>query len=310
MTCQIEAIRQTGAVIIVNWNRSNDTAQCVFRVLQGSCTPATIIVVDNGSERNDYQQLVRLVSLVRDQVVLVRSDVNGGFAAGANLGYWVAKEKGCTTAWFLNNDTLPEMMAYEALLKAACTVPQTWGALSSLITKADGRPWYIKGHLGRWSGVVWHGTRKGTIPEEPSAVEFVSGCSVLIPLGVIEPPFSERYFMYGEDVELSIRLNEQGRLLFVVPTSVVRHQPSSSLGGSPDFFYYMARNRLLLTNVTRRLRWWAALPYVVQRDLIPALFRSRVHGVAVLHGVRDYFWGRSGKRPQEHLRRGMESCDE
>ena len=298
----------TGALVIVNWNRAEDTARCLDAVLRGTCVPATMIIVDNGSEEAEYHRLVNLLNRVTDQVVIVRSEFNGGFALGANLGYRAAMNKECKTVWFLNNDAFPESSAYETLLRAAVALPPDWGALTSTIVTPAGNPWYIKGRIGRFSGVVWHGTRlkRKRFPTRPERVDFVSGCSLMVRAGVVEPPFSEQFFMYGEDVELSIRLAERQKLLFVVPTSFVVHQPSSSLGGSPDFFYYMARNRLLLTNSARRLHWWAALPYVFQRDVIPAFLHSRRHGLAALSGIRDYFEGTSGKRPSNDDQRGVE----
>ena len=296
MNHEVDAVAKQGAVVIVNWNKADITVQCVTSVINGHVSPGLIVVVDNGSMESDYRQLeADLKNFVVKGVRLIRSNENRGFGAGANLGYWYAKARGVSTVWFLNNDATVDRFAYKFLLDAASR-NHKWGALCSAVHGLDGEPWYVRGRLGKFSGVVWHG-KNLRLPYEtgPIEVDFAPGCSLLIPVDVVEPPFSERYFMYGEDVELSVAIRKAGRSLFAVPQSVVVHAPSSSIGGSPDFFYYMARNRLLVTNFTGH-RWWAALPWVLQRDVFVSLLKSPKHVSAAIQGVFDYFRGVSGRR--------------
>jgi GT2 family glycosyltransferase len=47
--------------------------------------------------------------------------------------------------------------------------------------------------------------------------------------------FDESFHMYGEDVDLSLRLSKQGGEILFVPESKIWHKVSASLGGQSAF---------------------------------------------------------------------------
>jgi N-acetylglucosaminyl-diphospho-decaprenol L-rhamnosyltransferase len=84
----------------------------------------------------------------------------------------------------------------------------------------------------------------------PGCDEFLSGCCLLLDLHKTGfEPFDERFFMYGEDVALSIRMKRAGHKLVATPAACVEHIGSaSSVSGSPFYEYHVARGHLLLTS--------------------------------------------------------------
>ena len=119
--------------------------------------------------------------------------------------------------------------------------------------------------------------------------------------------FDERFFMYWEDVELSIRARRKGISLWVVPTARVTHDVGGSgrgidgVGKSVHYYYYMSRNRFLTfsASVVGRL-WIAVISALSSGRMLARALRERDEAsgkaLAVLEGVMDGVRGRSGAR--------------
>jgi GT2 family glycosyltransferase len=79
----------------------------------------------------------------------------------------------------------------------------------------------------------------------------VNGCSMLIPLPVIEAHgfIDDSFFLYGEEIDYCLRLNQKGVPVVVVPGSVVVHGVGRSFTNSRLGLvrvYYTTRNQFLL----------------------------------------------------------------
>ncbi|TPN84782.1 glycosyltransferase family 2 protein [Aquimarina algicola] len=92
--------------IIINFNTSKYTIDCIDSILKNSTKQLSIeiVVVDNASEINDFKNLKRHINDLNGQVRLVRSKQNIGFGAGNMLG--VQYCEACKYYAFINNDTL------------------------------------------------------------------------------------------------------------------------------------------------------------------------------------------------------------
>jgi hypothetical protein len=79
------------AAIIVNYNGSNDTIECVESLLDQFVPTHKIIIVDNYSPNNDYEILKEKFAS-SPSIVVLKSLKNGGFAYGNNFGIKYAME--------------------------------------------------------------------------------------------------------------------------------------------------------------------------------------------------------------------------
>ncbi len=94
------------AVIIINYNSSNLTKECVDSILEKTSKMLSIqiIVVDNCSEKDDYLALQHYCdNHLFQNLQLIRSKINTGFGGGNMTGYHFAAAEYIA---FVNNDTL------------------------------------------------------------------------------------------------------------------------------------------------------------------------------------------------------------
>lgn len=232
-------------VITLNWNRATDTIQCIDSLMNLRYQNKRILVVDNGSE-DGSPNIIREHFPNVEQIIIPS---NLGFAAGFNVGIRHALNAGSKAIMIVNNDSYIAPDALDFLLDAlepndvGITAPiiyyadapdKIWsaGALRSPITLE------LKGGHGRKL------TYKNIVERD-----FISGCGMLIKRAVFENVglFDERFFMYYEDSDYSMRVRDTGYRIILVPQASMWHKVSlSSMGrDSPSERYLMARSSVI-----------------------------------------------------------------
>lgn len=211
-----------------------------------------LVVVDNAS-RDDTLAIVRAAA---PQARVIANQENAGFAAGANAG--AAAASGDLLV-FLNPDAVPAPGFVEAIRSPRAQ----WTAWMGLVRAGDGIN--SSGGVVHFTGIAWAGQSAAT---EPAEVAFLSGACLAIPRATWDRAggFAASYFMYHEDVELSLRLRLAGGRLGIDPAAAVDHE--YSFGKGPDKWRRLERNR------------WATLirtyPRAVLLVVAPALLATEV----------------------------------
>lgn len=92
------------AIIILNYNTWELTAQFITKQLKKLNLPlnTTIVVIDNASTNNSAIELQRLSKQLN--YVFLKSEKNGGYAAGNNIALRWAYEHGYDYGWVTNTD--------------------------------------------------------------------------------------------------------------------------------------------------------------------------------------------------------------
>ena len=160
----------------------------------------------------------------RPAAVVHRTWRNAGFAAGANAGAAAATGE---LLLFLNPDARPAPGFVEAIA-APLGDGRGWAAWMGLVTAEDGRVVNTNGGVVHFTGIAWAGEAGVAAPGSLTGAReaaFLSGACLAIPRTEWERAggFAERYFMYFEDVDLSLRLRLAGGRLGVEPSAVVDH---------------------------------------------------------------------------------------
>ncbi|MGB6163259.1 MAG: glycosyltransferase [Pseudonocardiaceae bacterium] len=234
------------SVIVVNYRGAEHTVPCLRALRDKLDWPAErleLICVDNASDDGSAQRIAAEVPQVR----LIRSATNTGFAGGCNRG--VGKATGSIVA-FLNNDARPHRDWVRAAVEVLHAEPDV-AAVASKVLDWDGeRIDYVDGGL-TWYGMGYKpnvGKPDDGAHDTARDVLFGTGAALLVRREVFTRlgGFDERFFMFGEDVDLGWRLNLRGYRVRYEPASIAYHRHHASLHGADPAreTYLLERNAL------------------------------------------------------------------
>jgi GT2 family glycosyltransferase len=222
-----------------------------------------LIVVDSGST-DGTPDAVRETA---PGATLIEAGENLGFAAGSNRGAAISSGE---LLLFLNPDAVVAP-GFRDSIERPLTERRGWGAWQGLVTADGGLTINSRGGEVHFTGIAWAGGAGEARADPPGAgVEpgFVSGACLAIPAGAFEElgGFAEEFFLYHEDVDLSLRVRLAGGRLGVEPSAQVDHDYEFEKG--PEKWRRLERNR------------WATLvrtyPAGLLGLLMPALLATEV----------------------------------
>lgn len=236
------------SVIIVNYNVKHFLEQCLCSVQKAiSGIRAEVIVIDNASSDNSIEYLRPKFSGVQ----FLTNQENYGFAKACNQGYRMSKGK---FILFLNPDTiLPEDCLQQCL--SFFESHHDAGALG--IKMLDGRGQFLKESkrsfpapatslykLFGLSGIfprskLFSKYHLGNLDENKNhEVDVLAGAFMMVKREVLEKAggFDEIFFMYGEDVDLSYRLQKAGyKNYYFAGSSIIHFKGESTRKGSLNY---------------------------------------------------------------------------
>ena len=201
-----------------------------------------VIVVDNASEDGSAERARELAP----GALVIEIGANLGFSAGCNRGAEAASGE---LLCLLNPDAVPQP-GWRDGIELPLADGRGWTAWQALVTADGGRTINTRGGVVHFTGIAWAGGAGTAISELPAteslALEepgFVSGACLVIAresyLGAGAMP--ERFFLYHEDVDLSLRVRLAGGRLGIAPAARVDHDYEFAKG--PAKWRYLERNR-------------------------------------------------------------------
>ncbi|MED9996749.1 MAG: glycosyltransferase family 2 protein [Paludibacteraceae bacterium] len=257
------------SVVIVNYKVPYYLLQCLDSVTKAIKTlQAEIIVVDNAS--NDNSQA--LVARHFPHVIFVQNTENVGFATANNQA--IAMAKGAFVL-LLNPDTILPEDALVTMLHFATHVPQ-FGALGVRMINGKGvfLPESKRGvptianslakmlHCPALSKDSYYFT---ALQEHQSgAVPVLAGACMLLHKAVLGNTtyLDQRYFMYGEDIDLSYAITRAGYKNYYLPLTMLHYKGESTtynakymrhFYGAMQLFYEKYYGKGLVNNALKLL---------------------------------------------------------
>ena len=251
--------------LVVTYNRRDLLGECLPAIDAQTVRPDELILVDNASTDGTPDLLRERGYLDRPDVRFIGLDENLGSSGGFARGFEAARESDADWLWTMDDDAEPAPDCLERLLESpparepatACVCPKVVYADGSLndVMRADFRR--------RLRPLPEERYRDGSHPAI-GVTSFVGPLYRMPAVRAIDPPKAE-FFVWGDDVEYSLRLRAQGELR-LVPEAVMVHKPASQ------------------SHTNRRSRFWnAVLPVRMYPTPLERFWQN-------LDGLRNYIW--------------------
>ncbi|WP_170226345.1 glycosyltransferase [Rudaeicoccus suwonensis] len=299
------------AVVVVNFG-SHRLLRTNLVPLHEQDPELIIVVVDNYSGAVERRAIRDLCE--EHGWHLVCPPGNPGFGAGVNRGVVRALELGADQVLMLNPDARIDQADLDILRAAVAAAPLTM--VAPVIRRPDGSVWSDGHELETAVGRIRSVRTKR--PVHGPVVPWLSGACLLISreLWSRVGGFDERFFLYWEDVDLSVRVQEAGGEVTVMHDAEAVHDEggtqhrSSDVAKSTTYYRYMVRNRLLFVGIHGDRRqaaaWLRSAPQeawqvVLQggrRQLLASPMPVIAAGRGLIDGAGRLFAARRGRRAE------------
>lgn len=273
-------------VVLVHYGEVSATLRCIDSLSTMAASPKVVVV------NHDAPEHTRILD---ERIALhglegrVEQQDNRGFAAGCNAGVRTALALGAEYLWLLNNDTVVEPSALDALMVCAGKNPDSIIGATVLDFDSPGTIQVAGGfHYRPFLSAIRASHRGRAAGEVPGLaadrMDYIYGASFFLPVSLYKRvgPLDESFFLYYEELDFCIRARRNGATLLWCRDCEVRHvggaavqsaDASAASGGLAA--YHEARSTLLFT----RKHYPAALPTVLLLRLLAKplflLFRGK-----------------------------------
>ena len=284
------------SIITINYNGLKDTCELIDTLPLNDET-IEVIVVDNASTQDEATEIEKRYQ----QVKVIKSDENLGFAGGNNLGIQAAHGK---YLFFLNNDTLlPQPSSLSLLINRLASSDQIGMVCPKIkFSWGDHRIQYAGytplSKITLRNKSIGFGEQDNGQYDTPHPTPYAHGAAMMVKREVIEQVgmMPECYFLYYEELDWSMMIRRAGYEIWYEPACTIFHKESQTTGQmSPLKTYYIIRNRLLfaqrnIDGSEKYLTYIYLICIVAVRDVLKYLCKGQINmAKAVMKGIKDFF---------------------
>lgn len=277
------------AIVVLNWNGASDTIRSVSSLLEQTYENFSIIVVDNGSH-DDSLSYLRPLEKDHKNVVLIKNDVNKGFAGGVNTGIDYALKNNFDYIALFNNDARAEKDWLEELVNTINN--KTVGITTGLLLHEDGKTIDSTGEFYSTWGLSFprnRGYKTETAPKGGEVFGATGGASLYAAdlfkqIGL----FDEDFFAYYEDVDISFRARLAGWSVVYTPRAIAYHKQGATSKKVPGLTIKKGFSNLpqvFVKNVPRGLLWHIGIRFYLSYLLFFVKAIAKGQGWPALQGV-------------------------
>ncbi|MBC7788017.1 MAG: glycosyltransferase family 2 protein [Methylophilaceae bacterium] len=224
------------SILIVNYNSGTYALDCINSVFQQKSITLQVIVVDNASQDNSVNLLNETFG---QKITLIQSDKNLGFACANNLAATMA-----TSEYYLllNPDTvIGEPLSFAHLVDFLIQHTEM-----GMVGPAIDEPRKGKRVLPRYRYPSSRGLKyTEKFKNLPGDIAWILGACMLIKRSVYEEiaGFDPDYFLYGEDVDICLRLRLHGYQIGYFDAVKIIHVSGASEIGANSLDKWLRKKR-------------------------------------------------------------------
>ncbi|KKP71847.1 MAG: Glycosyl transferase family 2 [Candidatus Moranbacteria bacterium GW2011_GWE2_35_164] len=206
-------------IIILNYNGKNILKNTLESVYKINYPNYQVVVVDNASTDGSFEE----ARLLFGKFNFIKNNYNAGFAAGNNVAIKWSLEKMADYVFLLNNDAITEKDTLLNLINEA-EKDSDVGILSPIVYKESKKKIWFSG--GRINWLKMRSEHVNNIKK----TQYITGCAMLIKKEVFKKIglLDEKFFLYYEDADFSLRATRNKFKLKIVPSAKVFHLERSS----------------------------------------------------------------------------------
>ncbi|HTW42715.1 MAG TPA: glycosyltransferase family 2 protein [Solirubrobacteraceae bacterium] len=255
------------AVVVVTHQSAEHLPELLATLTAQLAERDELVIVDNASSDGTATRARSLSA----RAAVIETGENLGFAGGCHVGVDATR---APLLLFVNPDSRPLPNCLERLRDAACDHPE-WQAWQAAVLRDEERI-NSSGGVVHYLGIGWAGDcdrELSALPQRDREIAFPSGAAMVVrrTAWLATGGLDREYFMYGEDLDLGLRLWLAGWRVGVVPSARVIHSYEFDKGSAKWFWLERNRWRTVLS----------VYPGVLLALLAPALFASELGLVAI-----------------------------
>lgn len=271
------------AVIILNYNSSDDCRKCVSFLKKQKDVELELILIDNCSSDGD-----KIKALCQEQdCIFIASPENRGYNAGNNIGLRYAAEKGYKYALIANPDMEFPQTYYVAKLVEVMEKDCEIVVAGSDIIGPEGihqSPMFRDGNWQSSFGWITEPFKKKKQDtydfidnyKESHYCSKVSGCCLMVRMDFIHKIgfFDEYPFLYCEEAILSKQVEAAGKRMYYTTDAQAIHRHISSTKGDPvRRFQQWKRSRIYFIDRYSGDSWMGKKLAILSMSLYVGLFK-------------------------------------
>jgi GT2 family glycosyltransferase len=236
-------------VIVVTYNNEHDIIDCINSLFSGGFTEMEVFVVDNAS----MDRTVELINMNFPRITLIKNERNLGFTLANNIALtgqipdFIA---------FVNPDTISGQNWLSKVLEEM-QIRSTVGACQPRIMLYIDKS--VLNSRGNEANFLFFGWPEGCGDVAPKSdsirnIPYASGCAAIYRSECIKKlkGFDDSFFMYGDDVDLGVRLFLLGYDTIYLPDAEIYHKYKFRQSGPRYFLLERNRLRILLKIYKKR----------------------------------------------------------
>jgi N-acetylglucosaminyl-diphospho-decaprenol L-rhamnosyltransferase len=286
-------------IVILNYNTRDLLRDCLRSLQETRGVAFEVIIVDNASRDGSVEMLRAEFPHTR----VIASERNGGYAYGNNLALreFLARPNPPRALMLLNTDTVVPPDALKLLLDFLDTQPDAGivgpklllrdGALDLACRRSFPTPQISFYRMLGLAKLFPQSKRFGRYnltyldENETAQVDSVVGAAMLMRTPALQQAglLDESFFMYGEDLDLALRIKQKGWNAYYYPRAIIHHykRESSKQSKKAQVEFYRAMYIFYQKHYRKTTPFW--LDWMVLSGialkgglaLAPEIFRAR-----------------------------------